>query len=65
MHIIDSERFGFLLRERLATRASRVCMLFRSFSFGKWYYVRKFILASIALRFEIFHQTLIDLYILV
>jgi hypothetical protein len=65
MHIIDSERFGFLLRKRLATRAVRLCMVNRSFSFAKWYYVRKFILASIALRIEISHQTLIDLLILV
>ena len=65
MHIIDSERFGFLLRKRLASRALRLCMTNRSFSFAKWYYVRKFILASIALRFEISHQTLIDLLILV
>ena len=66
MHIIDSERFGLLLCERLATKTLRVCMIFRSFSFGKWYSsdVRKFILASIALRFEIFHQNLIDLLIL-
>ena len=65
MRIIDSERFRFLLRKRLATSALRVCMIFRSFSFGKWYYVPKFILASIALRFKISHETLIDLLMLV
>ena len=65
MHIIDSERFGFLLRKRLAIRALRVCIIFRSLLYGKWCYFRKFILASIALRFEISHQTLIDLLILV